>query len=115
MEVYNSWYEFFKITRELIKDIPISKLRKSKDTQELVRVATEVLNQGLRPHLTVWQAKFRKWYESELSKNKDKTLSPQEIQRKYKGYRELAADMDRVNKQLMKYRDILEAIYKGQS
>src|SRR5690242_3692563 len=28
VEVYNSWYEFFKVTRDLIKSIPVSKVRK---------------------------------------------------------------------------------------
>ena len=26
-EIYDSWYEFFKLTRELVKCIPISKIR----------------------------------------------------------------------------------------
>ena len=30
-EVYNSWYEFFKIARELLKDIPVSRLPYSND------------------------------------------------------------------------------------
>jgi len=51
-EIYKSWYEFFKLTRELIKEIPVSKIRKDESTKELVRIAIEVLNEGLRPHLT---------------------------------------------------------------
>lgn len=27
VEIYNSWYQFFELTRELIKEIPISKVR----------------------------------------------------------------------------------------
>jgi hypothetical protein len=115
VEVYNSWYEFFKITRELIKEIPISKIKDSEDTQKLVTIAIDVLNQGLRPHLTQWQAKFRKWYGAELEKNTDKNISPQQIQRKYKGYKTLISDMELVNKQLINYRVILERIYKGES
>src|SRR3989337_144519 len=30
-EIYDSWYEFFKITRELIKSIPVSRIAKDQD------------------------------------------------------------------------------------
>lgn len=63
-EVYNSWYEFFKIARELLKDIPASRLPYSND---LIVLTEKVLNKGLRPHLTTWQAKYRKWYEKNCS------------------------------------------------
>ena len=66
VEVYNSWYEFFSVTRELIKEIPASKLRR-KDTQRIVNLSIDVLNHGIRPHLTEWQARFRRWYENGLS------------------------------------------------
>jgi hypothetical protein len=114
VEVYNSWYDFFKITRELLKEIPISKLNKSKDTQKLVMIAIQVLNLGLRPHLTMWQAKFRKWYNAQLEVKINKNASPQEIQRKYKYYADLKSDMERVNTLLINYRNELERIFKDQ-
>jgi len=52
VEVYNSWYEFFSITRELIKEIPASKLKR-KDTREIIQLSIEILNYGIRPHLTM--------------------------------------------------------------
>lgn len=79
IEVYNSWYDFFKIARELLKDVPPSLFSYS---TELITVTTDVLNKGLRPHLTKWQAKYRKWYEE---KSKD-SRSPQEIQRTFPEY-----------------------------
>ena len=115
VEVYDSWYEFFKITRELIKEIPISKIDRSKDTRQLVEMAIAVLNQGLRPHLTTWQAKFRRWYESELENKKSKISSPQDIQKKYKHYAALKTDMEQVNKRLIKYRSKLERIFKDEN
>ena len=48
-EVYNSWYEYFRVARELIKDLPIEKVECA---SELIELATNVLNNGLRPHLT---------------------------------------------------------------
>jgi hypothetical protein len=113
-EIYDSWYEFFKLTRELIKDIPVSKIRKDESTKELVRIAIEVLNEGLRPHLTKWQARFRKWYNTEIEREKNKNLSPQEIQKKYPEYENLTKEMIEVNHQLIEYRKILRQLAMGE-
>lgn len=109
-KIYDSWYEFFKLTRDLIKEIPVFKIRKDESTKELVRIAIEVLNEGLRPHLTKWQAKFRKWYDSEIQKDENKNLSPQDIQKKYPEYEDLTKEMIGVNRKLIEYRKILRQL-----
>ncbi len=58
-DVYDSWYALFREMRSLTKTIPAEKVHGSKDTQELVRLLVDALNNGLRPHLTRWQARFR--------------------------------------------------------
>ncbi len=104
-EVYNSWYEFFKIARELLKEVPVSRLPYSND---LIELTEKVLNKGLRPHLTMWQAKYRKWYELELSDNlKD---SPQEIQERYTFYDELIEDLINTNKRMIEYKNLMKRI-----
>lgn len=113
-EVYDSWYEFFKLTRELIKDIPVSKIRKDESTKELVRIAIEVLNEGLRPHLTKWQARFRKWYNTEIEREENRDLSPQEVQKKYPDYEKLFKEMIDVNHKLIEYRKILRELAIGE-
>lgn len=113
LELYNSWYEFFKITRELIKEIPVSKVRKNESTRIIVRIAVDVLNEGLRPHLTKWQAKFRKWYEIESNKKGNETLTPQQIQQKFSEYEQLVKEMREVNKKLIEYRKILKKLAIG--
>ena len=100
VEVYDSWYSFFGVTRELVKEIPVSKVR-SDSTSKIVRLSIEVLNLGLRPHLTKWQAKYRRWYEQQIEEHPEK--SPQEIQRGFPDYRDLCADLLEVNKRLMHY------------
>lgn len=108
VEVYNSWYKFFEVTRELIKEIPASKLKR-KETRNIIRLSIDVLNNGVRPHLTDWQARFRRWYEYELT-NKDKiNISPQDLQKEYPDYEKLTEDLLNVNRKLIKYR---EAMYK---
>jgi hypothetical protein len=67
VEVYDSWYNFFSVTRELIKSISATQIKRS-STQAIVKLSIEVLNEGLRPHLTQWQARFRHWYDRELKR-----------------------------------------------
>ena len=114
VEVYNSWYEFFSVTRELIKEIPASKIKR-KDTERIVNLSIDVLNRGIRPHLTEWQARFRRWYENELLKPDNESCTPQEIQKKYPNYMELTGDMVEVNQRLIKYRKAMYSLVVGQS
>ena len=106
-EIYDSWHGFFTVTRDLVKGIPAQKVRRD-STQKIIRLSIEVLNEGLRPHLTQWQARFRHWYERELRKYDEsdgsEVLDPQLIQEKFPKIAELKQDMDRVNQSLMKYR-----------
>jgi hypothetical protein len=102
IEVYNSWYEFFKITRELLKDIPAHKLQRE-DTKKLVKLTMDILNYELRPHLTTWQAKYRKWYDHSLTEDTD-GKSPQDIQKSYPHFEELISDMKNVNQSLIYYK-----------
>lgn len=104
-EVYDSWYEFFKIARELLKDIPASRLPYSNG---LIELTEKVLNKGLRPHLTTWQAKYRKWYEKELANNTEDT--PQELQRKYPHYDELVDDLIDTNMRMIEYKNLMKGI-----
>ena len=109
VELYNSWYAFFGVARELLKEFPISKLNNDNE-KDLVEITTELLNDVLRVHLTKWQAKFRKWYKNELENPENFNLTPQEIQRKYGRYNELTEDMLKINDNLKYYQDILYLI-----
>jgi len=106
-EIYDSWYNFFSVTRDLVKGVPVSQVKRN-GTQAIIKLSIEVLNEGLRPHLTHWQARFRWWYERELAKYDEgkggTVLDPQEIQAKFPRYGELKADMLRVNTALIRYR-----------
>lgn len=106
-EIYDSWHGFFTVTRELVKGIPAQKVRRD-STQKIIRLSIEVLNEGLRPHLTRWQARFRHWYDRELriydSGTGEEILDPQLIQEKFPKFDELKTDMERVNLSLIKYR-----------
>ncbi len=110
-EIYNSWYDFFSVTRELIKDIPVSKVKKQ-STQKIINLSIDLLNNGLRPHLTSWQARFRHWYETQI-KNATGDIDPQEIQKKYPKFDELQENIITVNKTLMRYREKMYELVLG--
>lgn len=99
VEVYNFWYALFGIIRELLKEIEPRK--KDTDIEKLEIVLIKTLNYGLRPHLTKWQAKYRRWYEQEIGKDINNQLSSQEIQKKYNKYDELITDLKETNKQMV--------------
>lgn len=105
-EVYDSWHTFFTVTRELVKDVPVNKFRR-KETEQIVRMSIGVLNDGLRPHLTKWQARFRRWYGKATEHSDFVDQSPQEIQQSYPKYDELQADLLAVNQRLMAYRKMM--------
>ena len=108
-EVYDSWYKFFEVTRELIKNIPVSKLDRQ-GTKAIVKLSIDILNEDIRPHLTQWQAAFRKWYAEEIEKETSISLSPQQIQQNFPQYKELISDMCEVNANLVEYR---QSMYKA--
>ncbi len=111
VEIYDSWYALFGRVRELISQIPARLVREDSATQQLVTIATESLNKGLRPHLTKWQARFRNWYDAQSEALKTKT--PQEVQREFPKYDELIADLRRVNQELIQYAGELHKLVRG--
>lgn len=102
-EVYDSWHTFFTVTRELVKDVPVSKFRR-KDTERIIKLSIDVLNTGLRPHLTKWQARFRRWYDKKLDADEHLDLEPQAVQLKFPAVEELKEDLMAVNERLIAYR-----------
>lgn len=111
-EVYDSWYGFFSVTRDHIKEVPVSRFRR-KNTEKIIGLSIDVLNSGIRPHLTRWQARFRRWYERELGKNENADAFPQDIQRKFPDYDGLVEDLQIVNGRLIQYRQKMHDLISG--
>jgi len=109
-EVYDSWYSFFGVTRDLIKEVPAHKL-KSKGTRAIVRASVQVLNEGLRPHLTQWQARYRRWYEKTLKD--DDIRDPQSVQQEFPKYDDLVKDLLEINAKLIEYRRAMYELATG--
>lgn len=103
-EVYDSWYKFFEKVRELLKEIPANRIPYA---CKLINLTEKVLNEGLRPHLTKWQARYRRWYEKELEKDDG---APQDIQKKYPDYAALVADLTETNRIMIAYKELMKDI-----
>lgn len=114
IEVHESWYKFFSIARELIKEIPAEKAN-NKDVKQLIDISTKILNEAMRSHLTLWQARFKYWYN--IAKEKYSNISPQELQKKFECsdksfdcYDEMIDSLQSVNFKLIHYKNLLEKI-----
>jgi len=101
-DIYRSWYMLFGEIRMLAREVPAVQL-KDKDTAKLVDLLIDSLNEGLRPHLTRWRAKYSRWYDKAVARDENDELTPQDIQRKYPEYQDLVDDMLKINKQLVQY------------
>jgi hypothetical protein len=112
-EVYDSWYNLFETIRKEIKSLPGEYLIKKNHSRKLIEVSVNILNFGLRPHLTKYQADFRKFYKKAINDINNELLSPQEIQMQYKNYSELIESMQQVNILLIEYSKQLKKIIDG--
>lgn len=111
IEIYNSWYDLFKIIRTEIKSLPGEYLQNHNPSKALLGLTTKILNCGLRPHLTEYQAKYRQWYEKNKSNYENE--SPQEIQKHFPDYVNLVTSIKNVNSLLKAYSIELERLING--
>jgi hypothetical protein len=111
VEVYDSWYELFREFRRLAKEVPPQAVRRSTDAEHLVHLLVRALNDGLRPHLTRYQARFRRWYDVETKEHVE--MDPQDIQKLYPGYEALVNDLKKVNSQMIQFAEALGRIAHG--
>lgn len=108
-EVYDSWYSLFQVIRNSITEIPIQKYRHNESTKKITDIALQAINQGLRPHLTKWQGKYRNWYKQNEQSLKSK--SPQDLQKDYPQYEELKADLLKVNLELIEFKEEMKKLF----
>lgn len=106
-EVYDSLYDIFPITRDLLAQVPLREASKRDGVAELI---LRVLNDGLRPHLTKWGAAYRRWWDVAKAHTENKNKTPQEIQKDYPNYKALVKELKAMNTELSKYAEDLLAI-----
>lgn len=105
-EVFDSWYEAFKIIRLLLEEIPADRIN---NASGLIELTTKVLNNGLRPTLTKWQAAYRRWYKKALDRNPN--ASPQDIQKEFPEYQSLISDLRKTNEIMINYANELKRLF----
>lgn len=111
VEVYDSWHQLFGEIRRLARRLDADSIARNADLRRLHDLLVDVLNRGLRPHLTEWQAKFRRWYANEASNRPGD--SPQAIQRDYPEYSQLAASLRQANELLIALAQDLRRLSHG--
>ena len=109
-ELYDSWYAFFKLARELVKAIPLHRNPASQEMRHLVGLFRAVLNEGMRPHLEHWQARFRAWLSAGGNRALAAGLTPQEMQSQFPEWTALSRDLMAANRRLGGYLTSLEAM-----
>jgi hypothetical protein len=110
-ECYDSWYAFFKVAREMIKTIPLHKNPRSEQMRQFVHLSQAILNDGLRPHLQRWQARFREWSTvHRIGATQKPTATPQELQQLFPDWAELRDDLLATNQRLIAYVGALETV-----
>ncbi|MBI2815079.1 MAG: hypothetical protein HYX71_12440 [Opitutae bacterium] len=109
-DLYDSWYAFFKLARELVKTIPLHRDPASEEMRQLVKLSRAILNEGLRPHLEQWQARFRVWLAAGGNRALAPGLPPQEMQSQFPEWTALSRDLLAANQRLGGYLTSLEAM-----
>lgn len=110
VDVYDSLHELFPITRELLTDIHLSEAAKRNGVADLV---LRVLNDGLRPHLTKWNASFRRWWDDAIVLATNRGKTPQDIQRQHPNYKQLVDELKAMNIEINKYAEDLLTIVQA--
>ena len=114
VERYNAYFQRLERLRDLTKGINANSIRANKETKALINIMVKVLNNGLRPHLTRWQARFRKWYDEARLLDENKGLAPQDIQRKYPEYKQLKNDLKILQNDMTEYTLFLKNMAQGE-
>jgi len=109
-EVYDSLHDLFAITRDLLMNLPLQEVEKQESVADLM---LRVQNDGLRPHLTKWQADFRRWWAQALNDPAYNEKRPQELQRSYPHYQALVEDLKTTNLELNKLAEALLIIARA--
>ena len=111
VEVYDSYYALFGELRRIARSVPAETLRTSTDARLLVDILVSAANDGLRPHLTTYQARFRSWYSAErVDRAADE---PQRVQRDYANYDRLVSDIEIVQQRMTAFAVELHDIVHG--
>lgn len=110
-EIYDSWYALFGEIRALARKFDADAIAGDTQARQLQDLLLDVLNKGLRPHLTRWQARFRGWYAHASAQQPG--IAPQEIQRGFPEYDALLTSLRQTNAVLIALASGLDELSHG--
>jgi hypothetical protein len=110
-EVYDSWYALFGELRKLARSISARNVRDEQGLCTLLTLLTDVLNRGLRPHLTRWQGPYRVWLN--YQRDQDRKTPESVLQRQFPEYEELVSDLKETNGVLTELTEKLRRLAHG--
>lgn len=102
-EVYDSWYACLGVIRELMKALPVHQPAERESALAVFAICDGIINAALRPHLTRWQAEFRRWVTTNTRQPKFAKKRPQEIERDFPQFSALQKDLSAANERLVEY------------
>lgn len=112
-EIYDSWYQFFSVTRDLLKTVPVQRVS-DPSTRKIIYLSISILNDGLRPHLTTWQARFRRWFDRQMIDDARAIDPPQLVQAEFPAFADMTKDLLEVNRKLIAYRQSMKRLVYGE-
>jgi hypothetical protein len=108
IKVYDSSHQLFLRIRELAGELPVPAPDETQESIRPFKLFESLLNDGIRPHLTIWQSRFRKWYEENRNQKEFRSLEPQQMQRRYPRYAELKTHLEQTSTRLQEFQAELE-------
>lgn len=93
LKVYSAAHRMFLHIRDLMEEMPVDDFYRDPVAQEIYDVLLAVLNENLRPHLTVWADRYRSWDENSLAKDSGVHLTAQQLQLRFPDRKKLEQDL----------------------
>jgi len=106
-DIYASWKTFFDNSVALLKHFPV---KQAVEARSVIQLLQEVLHQVLRPHLTRWQAAYRRWHDTHNPRKEFRKLRPQDVQRHYPQFTALRSDFEATQTKVTDYARKLESL-----
>lgn len=98
--VYQAAYVMFQRIRALMGQLPVEELRGDAAAMKISDTLAEILNESLRPHLTIWRERYERWEKHFSRTATGKKLSPQELLARFPEREALRRDLRKVTRQL---------------
>lgn len=108
--VHQSLYKMFDLIREEISKIPVERVRGDKSDNTVV-FYMDILNKGIRPHLSKWHLPLEAFVKTEREKHPNESYF--EIEKKFPLRKELIESLKAMNIRMNGYSKSLLMIAKG--